>query len=134
MSLIVDASVAVKWFAAEEGSDRAEALLESREALIAPDLVLAEVSNVMWKKFRRGLLPPDQVVATARRLPQYFEQLIPIEELVERAAELTVTLDHPVYDCFYLALAERERLPLISADSRLLALLGRHMLIDARLL
>jgi len=132
MSLIVDASVAVKWFAAEEGSDRAEALLETGEALIAPDLVLAEVSNVMWKKLHRGLLPPDQLVAAARRLPRYFEQLIPLGELVERATELTITLDHPVYDCFYLALAERERLPLISADSRLLALLGRHRLIDAR--
>jgi predicted nucleic acid-binding protein len=132
MSLIVDASVAVKWFAAEDGSDRAEALLATREALIAPDLVLAEVSNVMWKKLRRGLVPRDQVVTAARRLPQYFEQLIPIGELVERAAELTVALDHPVYDCFYLALAERERLPLISADGRLLALLSQHRLIDAR--
>jgi predicted nucleic acid-binding protein len=132
MSLIVDASVAVKWFAAEDGSDRAEALLATGEALIAPDLVLAEVSNVMWKKLRRGLLSPDQVVAAAQRLPQYFERLIAISELVERATDLTITLDHPVYDCFYLALAERERLPLVSADSRLLALLGRHRLIEAR--
>ena len=132
MSLIVDASVAVKWFAAEENSDRARALFASGEALIAPDLVLAEVSNVMWKKLRRGLLPPDQVMTAARRLPQYFERLIPIGELVERATELTITLDHPVYDCFYLALAERERLPLVSADNRLLALLGRRRLIDAR--
>src|SRR5215208_2674995 len=132
MSLIVDASVAVKWFAAEDGSDRAEALLATGEALIAPDLVLAEVSNVMWKKLRRGLLSPDQVVAAARRLPQYFERLIVIGELVERATDLTVMLDHPVYDCFYLALAERERLPLVSADGRLLALLGRHRLIEAR--
>jgi predicted nucleic acid-binding protein len=132
MSLIVDASVAMKWFAAEDGSDRAEALLATGEALIAPDLVLAEVINVMWKKLRRGLLSPDQVVAAARRLPQYFERLIAIGELVERATELTVALDHPVYDCFYLALAERERLPLVSADSRLLALLGRHRLIEAR--
>jgi predicted nucleic acid-binding protein len=135
MSLIVDASVAVKWFAAEEGSDRAEALLESHEPLIAPDLILAEVSNVMWRKFRRGLLSSDQVTAAVRRLPQYFERLIRIGELVERATELTVTFDHPVYDCFYLALAERAarpRLPLVSADSRLLALLDRHRLIEAR--
>jgi predicted nucleic acid-binding protein len=132
MSLIVDASVAVKWFAAEENSDRARALYANGEELIAPDLMLAEVSNVMWTKLRRGLLSSDQVVAAARRLPQYFERLIAISELIERATELTVRLHHPVYDCFYLALAERERLPLVTADSRLLALLGRHRLIEAR--
>jgi|ERR1700752_1655002 len=132
MSLIVDASVAVKWFAAEENSDRARALFASGEALVAPDLVLAEVSNVMWKKLRHGVLLPDQVKMAIRRLPQYFEQLTPIGELVERASELAVALDHPVYDCFYLALAERERLPLVSADGRLLALLSRHKRIEAR--
>jgi predicted nucleic acid-binding protein len=115
-----------------DGSDRAEALLATRQVLIAPDLVLAEVSNVMWKKLRRGLVPRDQVVTAARGLPQYFEQLIPIEELVERAAELTIALDHPVFDCFYFALAERPRLPLVSADGRLLALLSQHRLIEAR--
>jgi predicted nucleic acid-binding protein len=132
MSLIVDASVAVKWFAAENGSDRAEALLATGEELIAPDLVLAEVSNVMWKKLRGRLLSSDQVVASARRLPQYFERLIAIGDLVERATELTVALDHPAYDCFYLALAERERLAIVTADSRMLALARRVGTIEAR--
>lgn len=132
MSLIVDASVAVKWFAEEEDSGRARALYADGETLIAPDLLLAEVSNVMCKKLRRGLLLPNQVMTAARQLPRYFERLVPIGELAGRAAELTVTLDHPAYDCFYLALAERERLPLVSADSRLIALLDRHKLVEVR--
>jgi predicted nucleic acid-binding protein len=132
MSLIVDASVAAKWFAAEGSSNRARALFATGEPLIAPDLILAEVANVLWKKLRTGLLIPDQVIAAALQLPKYFERLVPIGELLKRATELTIRLDHPVYDCFYLALAERERLPLVSADKRLLALLHRHRVVEAR--
>jgi predicted nucleic acid-binding protein len=47
--------------------------------------------------------------------------LIPDEELRVRAFTLAFDLKHPIYDCFYLALAERERCPLITADSRLIA-------------
>lgn len=50
MSLIVDASVAVKWFSEEEQSDLAETLLASMELLIAPDLVIAEIGNALWKR------------------------------------------------------------------------------------
>ena len=50
MSLIVDASVAVKWFVEEPDSDRARQLEFADEDLIAPDLALAEVGNALWKK------------------------------------------------------------------------------------
>ncbi len=33
---------------------------------------------------------------------------------------MAVDLRHPVYDCFYLALAEAEEAPLVTADRRLL--------------
>jgi len=65
MSLIVDASVAVKWFSAEDGADRAEALFVAEPDLAAPELILAEVGNAMWKKhrkdgFHRRRSPPRQ--------------------------------------------------------------------------
>ena len=53
MTLVVDASVALKWFVDEDGSDRAVALLDGDEPLIAPDLVVAEVCNAAWKSLRR---------------------------------------------------------------------------------
>ena len=42
--------------------------------------------------------------------------LVPLEELVEDATRLALTLGHPVYDCLYLALAVREKTRLITAD------------------
>jgi predicted nucleic acid-binding protein len=122
MSLIVDASVALKWFADEENSVHAEALLTGDDELVAPDLILAEVGNAMWKKSRKGLVPSAQVVAAMNGMSKYFGRLIPIAELAARAAGLATLLHHPIYDCFYLTLAERDGIPIITADERMLAL------------
>jgi len=53
VTLVIDASVACKWFIAEPQSDSAEALLAGGEVLIAPDLIVPEVCNVAWLKLRQ---------------------------------------------------------------------------------
>jgi predicted nucleic acid-binding protein len=124
MTLVVDASVALKWFIGEDGSDLAVALLSSGEPLIAPDLVLAEVCNAAWKSLRRHEIDQAQFDEVATDVTQVFQRLVPLDRLVRPAAALARALDHPVYDCFYLALAEAENVPLVTADRRLVAALG----------
>jgi predicted nucleic acid-binding protein len=119
MSLVLDASVALKWFVREDGT--ASALtLAGREDLIAPDLLVAEVANGLWKMEQVGRLPAKAVDLAMTRLPRYFRQLAPVEPLAARALEIARELGHPVYDCFYLALAEQAKTSLVTADSRLL--------------
>lgn len=131
MSLIVDASIAVKWVVEEPGSAAARALLSNGERLIAPDLVLAEIGNAVRKKLARGIIPREQAVIAARTAARAFDELVPTGLLAFTAIELALDLNHPVYDCFYLALAARERLPLITADDRLRAAAQRAR-IEAR--
>src|SRR6266849_5468707 len=65
-ALVIDASITVKWVVDEPGTP--EALLLRRTAkLIAPDLLVAECANVLWKKVRRNelfwllmILPPPR--------------------------------------------------------------------------
>lgn len=118
MSLIVDSSIVVKWVADEPGSDRARALFLSDECW-APVLIMAEVGNAMWKKHRAGIITSSQATAALRALPGRI-RLLTLEDLAPRAFEFAAHMDHPIYDCFYLALAERERCPLVTADERLL--------------
>jgi len=132
MSLIVDASVAVKWFSEEEQSDLAETLLAGMEPLIAPDLVIAEIGNALWKKVTRKLLQPRQAVSAMADAPSFFEHLVPLGDLAARATEIAIELQHPIYDCFYLALAERERAPIVSADGKLLAAAKRMKGVEGR--
>ena len=121
MTRVVDASVALKWFAQEEGTDRALALLEREEPIVAPDLILAEVCNAAWKSLRRRELSPLQFEGIVNDVARPFARLVPLDQLIRSAAALTRQLDHPIYDCLYLALAEAEGVPLITADRRLVA-------------
>jgi predicted nucleic acid-binding protein len=121
MTLVVDASVAFKWFAQEDGTDRALVLLEREEPIVAPDLIVAEICNAAWKSLRRRELSPAQFDAIVDDVAQPFSRLVPIEGLIRPATALTRRLDHPVYDCLYLALADTEGLPIVTADERLLA-------------
>ena len=116
---VVDASVAVKWFVPEDGSDRADTALGGRFALFAPKLVLTEVANAFWKKIRRGLMTEADAQDRLSALPRYFDLLLDAEELLPRALSLAATFDHPVYDFIYLEVARRHDAVLLTADERL---------------
>jgi predicted nucleic acid-binding protein len=118
--LVIDASVAVKWFHNESGSREAMALLARGDHLVAPDLLAAEVCNVTWKMLRRGMMTEEQQVAAMVRLPSILDELVPNTPLAPRAASISARLDYPAYDCFYLALVEQRGGLLVSADRRLL--------------
>ena len=121
MTLVVDASVVCKWFIAEEGSKAAARLLDHDEELLAPDLVIAEVANVLWRKQKVGQVLPEQAEQAVAALPGFFAELAPAARLATRALVIARGLDHPVYDCLYLALAEQRGAHLVSADPRLKA-------------
>ena len=113
---VVDASVALKWVIDEAGSEAANSL--AGESLSSPSLLLAECANALWAKARRHEITAEEVVERLALLLGAPVLLVPVEELVEDATRLAVTLDHPVYDCLYLALAVREGTRLITADQQ----------------
>jgi predicted nucleic acid-binding protein len=121
MTLVVDASVAVKWVAYEPNSPAAAAVREADNHLIAPSLVIAEIGNALWKKALRREMTRNETVAAFRLAVSHFSEFVPLDDFHQKALELAIELRHPIYDCFYIALAERERCALITADTRLIA-------------
>lgn len=103
MSLIVDASVAIKWFSDEQGSLQAELILDSSEQLVAPNFILAENASGLVKKLRLNLLSLSQTMTAIETAESFFDRLVPTHELIPQASRLAFELAHPVYDCFYLA-------------------------------
>jgi predicted nucleic acid-binding protein len=122
-SFVVDTSVAIKWIVDEEGSDKAE-FLQGTD-MVAPALFPIEAGNVL------RTLAAKQVLANERAIDLFlFLQTAPVtiidaDELLERRAlELALALEHPIYDCVYLALAERMDRRLVTADRRFIKTLS----------
>lgn len=115
---VVDASTALKWVLQEEGSEMAAALLDGRP-LYAPALIFTEVANALWSAVRRQrLLAAEAADALDLIARAPLHQGVEDTALVPRALQLSLMLDHPVYDCTYLALAIRREVPVVTADRR----------------
>jgi len=130
-ALVVDASVAVKWVVDEVGSEEARTLQSYR--LTAPDLLPVECSNVLWAKARRGELTPEEARERIDLLAAAPVELISQVALLPSAVTLAFELDHPIYDCLYLALAVERGLTLITADLRFHAAARRHPALGPRI-
>jgi predicted nucleic acid-binding protein len=121
--LVVDASVAIKWFIPEPLSVEARRILDDYQtgtlSLVAPDLINAEVGNIIWKKQAfQGLDAADASIVIDK-----FRKLAiiptPTGELLADAYGLAVTHHRSVYDSLYLALSIREGCQFVTADERL---------------
>lgn len=123
--LVVDASVAIKWLVPEPGWSAARSLYTAF-SLFAPDLVCAECANILWKKHRRQELSQSELIEATERIAAFDVDLVPLRDLTRPAGELSLYLDHPAYDCFYLALAITEDCRLVTADERLLRVLRQR--------
>ena len=115
---MIDASVAVKWFAPEPLHESARELLQSSDQRVAPDWLLIEVANVLWKQQRRGNVKSAEAARILTLLPQLLT-LHAGRDLVAAASDIAIALDHPVYDCLYLALADKVGGQLVTADREL---------------
>lgn len=116
---VVDASVVAAALFQEVHAEAARSLLVSNRPLLAPDLMVAEVAKVIWKRSRRGEIDAaeaQELLADVLRLPL---RLTASTELVETALELAVRTGRTVYDCMYLALALRNKAVLVTGDRRL---------------
>ncbi len=128
---VVDASVVIKWFVPEIHSDAARRLLAASHQYLSPDLLFPEVGNVIWKKVRRGELTADAGQRLAADMSSIAVQTVPTRGLMIDAHALAIATGLTVYDAMYLALAVRLNTALITADDRLVRLVGAHPIMAA---
>jgi predicted nucleic acid-binding protein len=125
LACVLDASAAVRLILADPAAADLVERVGGAALVLAPELMLTELANTLWKLQRAGRLnelDPQELLAEAREL---VDRLEPDRHLQAEALALACHLNHPVYDCLYLALARREAASLISSDRRLNALAER---------
>jgi predicted nucleic acid-binding protein len=119
--LVIDASVAVKWFVSEEASDKADEVSASSYTLLAPRLILIEVANALARKAAQKLITPLEAVEYVRTLPQFLSGLVDVDELIEPALQNACSRRHPIYDFIYIETARRRDTKVLTADQKLIA-------------
>jgi predicted nucleic acid-binding protein len=123
--LVLDASAVVRIIeGAEQAANFQEAVLNA-DLVLAPELMLTEVANALWRLQRAGQLAADELQQRLSRASELVDVIEPDRHLQVEALALACHLDHPVYDCLYLALARREAAALLTADQRLQQLAAR---------
>jgi predicted nucleic acid-binding protein len=131
--LVIDASVAVKWFINEDRAAEAQRLLTLDSELRAPTSILYEIFHALWDAARTGRLPANRLSELAEILPTPFAALTPMEHLYATAASMAQAERLLIYDCAYIALAQREHAELVTADERMFAV-ARKFKVKTRLL
>jgi predicted nucleic acid-binding protein len=129
--LVIDCSVLAKWELADE-DHRAEAMEMFRDwqagaiSLHAPDLLPSEVGSVLLRALRRDRVTQAEAMASVRGLLSFPYVLHDSRPLVERAFEIANQHSQRIYDCFYVALAERESMDFWTSDRRIYNALHHH--------
>jgi predicted nucleic acid-binding protein len=119
--LVIDASVAVKWFVPEEASDKADEVSASEHTLLAPRLIMTEVANALARKAIQKLITPLEAEEYIRTLPQFLAGLLDVDDLIEAALRNACNYRHSIYDFIYLEAARRRDTKMLTADQRLIA-------------
>ncbi len=117
-AFVIDASVAVKWVVQEPGTREALALGPAK--LAAPDLIIPESANILWKKHRLGQLTLADASIAAQLLEPPDIERVAMGAQLHRATSLAIELDQPGYDCFSIVLALDRHCAFAASDQRLL--------------
>ena len=120
IAAVVDANIFIyATFNVPGMAAEAKDVLRRADVVHAPSSLHAELVSTIWQKAKRG----EITAADGRRGLAVFPSLItrttPVQKLWNRALELSLAEDHSPYDTLFIALAEREELPVVTFDRKL---------------
>lgn len=119
--VVIDANVAAALLLDLAYSANAREALSGAARIVAPDIIVHEVANALWKLVADGKVTEHFAHQALIGLDALVSDIVAGRELAHDALRIAIALGHPVYDCFYLALAAARDAPLMTADRRLAA-------------
>ena len=121
MIQILDASVVLKWFLEEPGTDHALLIKQQYErneiSIVAPDLLIYELANVL--RYKKSFTEHGIKTAIKSLYDLRINFIAPTLSIMEEALALSVKNNLSVYDCVYVALAKKLSSIFITADKKL---------------
>lgn len=123
MKYVLDSSVGFKWLVVEDDTPKARTLRDDYQRavheLLAPDIYPVEIAHALTRAERQGRITPAQGAQLLKDMFKTCPRLHPYLPLLPRAYEISSAVRKGVYDCLYIALAEREGCEFLTADEKL---------------
>jgi predicted nucleic acid-binding protein len=130
MKYVLDSSVAAKWVLPETDSDKAirirNEFSRGDHKLLSPDVFPVEVAHALTRAERQGRIGVGEAEILWADVMTTPPTLARSTTLLARAIEISSQMRIGVYDCLYVALAERRKCKLVTADSKLVKKLLPH--------
>lgn len=123
--VVIDANVAAALLLDLPYSARARDAIGSAERTIAPDIIVHEFSNALWKLVTGGRITEGFAHQALAGLDGLINDLVAGRAIAHDALRIAIEFTHPVYDCFYLALARERDATFMTADRRFAARVAR---------
>ena len=121
--VVVDSSVAVKWFLTEPDTPAAlrvyDQTTHAGNRLIVLDLALVEIANAIWKRLHRRVMARTQVDERLAAVLGSPVEIRPAAPLLRSAVAIAADHGRSVYDALFVALAADLNLPGVTADEPL---------------
>lgn len=134
--MIIDASVAAKWYLPETGSEEAIELVESGADLTAPSLIQLEVLASITRCVREKRADAEITLVRCQRWQEFLDEgsmkIYATEDILPLALDLSISMKHPLQDCVYIALAKHFKAELVTAD-HLMAKHAKNISVKTRL-
>jgi predicted nucleic acid-binding protein len=117
--LVVDTSALVEFILMRPKASVIEKHLRKAQRVIAPELIVAELTNVFWKYHRFEKLPIDAACDYLRDSLVIVDELFPLLGTQADALALSCEIGHPTYDSFFIRLAKQQKGRLLSVDAKM---------------
>lgn len=112
----------------------AAAILEQADSISVPDSLRAELANVLWQWIKHRKVSMTTALEIMDDTESLIGQTLSGKDLWERALVLAVESNHPAYDTYFIAAAEREDTQVISFEKKLKAVFPDRVLTAAEFL
>lgn len=117
--LVVDASVAIKWYVPEVYSKESIRLLNPSFELHVPDLLFSEIGNILWKHRMRGELSHEKSTTIIAAISTVFFSIAASQTFMLDALDIAYKYRWTFYDSIYIALAKEQNCRFVTADLKL---------------
>lgn len=129
MIAILDVSAAIEIVLQKEKKDLFNRTFKEASWVLAPDLFVSEISNVLWKYYKAEIISHDDCIQYVEDGIDMIDDFIDGQELWKEALSEGIKNNHSVYDMYYAVLARRNDAVLITNDN-MLAKISKELRIE----